>query len=172
MPSINRHFHGIPILQVKRKGVYQFLFIPYETDGCDLSVKPVDSFSTTSLDRGTEDSGTNNVTKSTGSKRIVRDNHGEGASNHKNIIDNHKITVDREQIGDNDHEFMDYRLRAETFSVSSDNSTTSFEDIDETLPNTDIPVMYSLDTTENMTFESNEENILDKIDKMMLHYLD
>ena len=169
MPSINGHFHGIPFLQVKRKGVYQFLFIPYETNWCDLSVKPVDSFSTTSLDRGTKRSGPDNVTKSTGSKRIVTDNHGETASNHENI-DNHKITVDREQIGDN--EFMDYRLMAETFSVSSDNSTTSFEDLDETLPNTDIHVMDSLDTTENMTFESNEGNILDKIDKMMLHYLD
>lgn len=158
---------------MKRKGVYQFLFIPYETEGCDLSVKPVGSFCTPSLDRHSERNGTNNVIKSTGSKNIVTGDHEETASNNQKFIDHHKITVDhREQMEDNFYDFKDYRSRAETFSMSSDNSTTSLEDLDDNLPNTDIPLMEPLGTTENMTFMSNEDNILDKIDKMMLHYLE
>lgn len=55
--------------------------------------------------------------------------------------------------------------------MSSDNSTTSLEDLDEILPNTDIPKEL-LRTAENMNFELKEGNISSKIDKMTLHYLE
>lgn len=157
--------------QVKRKGVYQFLFIPYETEGCEVAVKPACRSSIPFLDGYHERRIRDNALSSDDSKRIVTDNHDETVSNYEKIIDCRKSAVpNREQTEEKISEFMAHRSRAETFSMSSD-STISLEDLDEPSSQSDVSIMEPLNTTENKNFVSNEDSILAKIDKMMLRYL-
>ena len=160
------------LFQVKRKGAYKFLFIPYETEGCQVAVKHACSSSIPFLDGYQERRIRDNPLPSNDSKRIVTDNHNKTVSNYEKIIDCRKSTVPiREQTDERFSEFTAYRSRAETFSVSSD-STISLEDLDEPSTQSDVSIMEPLKTTENRNFVSNEDSILAKIDKMMLRYLE
>ena len=134
-----------------RKGGYQFLSIPYETEGCDLTVvtscKPC---SKPPLLGSLEHSLTNsNAIKSDYSERMTdhrertADNRGTTVDNRNNTENNREMTVNNcEQIAEESFdESNGYRSKATSsseYSVSSNSSIKSLEELLSDLMNTDI----------------------------------
>lgn len=121
------------------KGVYQFLSIPYETEGCD---QQVDSFGQTSSPhlRLTSTNGCEGL-PNTDHKREVPC--GTTAGYSKSTENNlERIADNCEQTEHSLGESNGYRERAESsaseYSFSSDCSTKSLEDLQIDLQNTDI----------------------------------
>jgi hypothetical protein len=154
-----------------RKGGYQFLSIPYETEGCDLTVvtscKPD---SKPPLLGALEHSLTNsNAIKSDSSKRLT-DHRERTAGNRGTTVDYRKSTENnRETTVDNSEQTAEesfdesngYRSRATSsseYSVSSNSSIKSLEELLADLMNTDIT--DPMHATENINFVSNVDNII------------
>jgi hypothetical protein len=154
-----------------RKGGYQFLSVPYETEGCDLTVvtscKPC---SKPPLLGSLEQNLTNsNAIKSDCGERMTDDrertagNLGTTVDNRKSTENNRETTVDNcEQIAEVSlDESNGYRSRAASsseYSVSSNSSIKSLEELLADLMNNDIT--DPMETTKNINFVSNVDNII------------
>ena len=154
-----------------RKGGYQFLSVPYETEGCDLTVvtscKP---YSKPPLLGSLEQNLTNsNAIKSDCGERMTDDrertagNPGTTVDNRKSTENNRETTVDNcEQIAEASlDESNGYRSRAASsseYSVSSNSSIKSLEELLADLMNNDIT--DPMETTKNINFVSNVDNII------------
>ncbi|XP_028410803.1 ETS-related transcription factor Elf-4-like isoform X3 [Dendronephthya gigantea] len=138
------------------KGVYQFLSIPYETEGCDQEVKG------SVMSKPSPINTSINGLKSNCSERLTNDSGvAEGYCGLAAVSQmdcNHEGTIDKQEQTEGRFDKCNDRPRDESwsdYSSSSDSSTKSLDELQADLLNTDLTEM-----TENMDFVFNEDSDL------------
>ncbi|XP_028410804.1 ETS-related transcription factor Elf-1-like isoform X4 [Dendronephthya gigantea] len=153
-----RYYYKTKILRKVKghKGVYQFLSIPYETEGCDQEVKG------SVMSKPSPINTSINGLKSNCSERLTNDSGvAEGYCGLAAVSQmdcNHEGTIDKQEQTEGRFDKCNDRPRDESwsdYSSSSDSSTKSLDELQADLLNTDLTEM-----TENMDFVFNEDSDL------------
>ena len=156
-------------MQVKgHKGVYQFLSIPYETERCEQTANTSSKGSTPSLPRSSERSSTdlsaNKLNCSVilparpeAQEMLERQETSSTDCNSNDLQNCNRTQITQDCVD----ELYEYCSRAESsseYSISSDGSTKSLEELRADLLNNDIA--DNLNTTDNMdfVFDIDEDN--------------
>ena len=148
--------------QVKgHKAVYQFLSIPYESEGCDQEVKTSSEPGSTPLLFDPPEQSSTDTSGFTASDCSVRLNdHSTSPNCHENMENGQETTVENHELTeDSCDEFNGYFSREESlseYSFSSDCSSKSLEELQADLMNNNM--LEHL--TDNMDFVFNDENPL------------
>ena len=158
-----RYYYKTKLLRKVKghKAVYQFLSIPYESEGCDQEVKTSSEPGSTSLLFDPPEQSSTDTSGFTASDCSVRLNdHSTSPNCHENMENGQETTVENHELTeDSCDEFNGYFSREESlseYSFSSDCSSKSLEELQADLMNNNM--LEHL--TDNMDFVFNDENPL------------